>query len=259
MPDTASMEWYYYIIVVAVGIVAGIINTLAAGGSLLTLPVLMALGLPPNMANGTNRIAIFLQNVVGVGSFHKQKVMDFPSGFKVGIPAAIGAIAGAFIAVNLNDEVMKLAIAGVMILVFFLILLKPNRWINSHEEHPPIPYWMQAVVFFFVGIYGGFIQAGVGFFLLTSLVLGSGFELLKANALKLFVILLYTPLALVIFFVHGDVNLTLGLVLAMGNMTGAWIGTRIAVKQGAKFIRYFVLVAILIAATKLVLDAFKVL
>ncbi|MCK5067325.1 MAG: sulfite exporter TauE/SafE family protein [Bacteroidales bacterium] len=253
------MEWYYYIIIVAVGIVAGIINTLAAGGSLLTLPVLMALGLPPNMANGTNRIAIFLQNVVGVGSFHKQKVMDFPSGFRVGIPAVIGAIAGAFIAVNLNDEVMKLAIAGVMILVFFLMLLNPNRWINSHEEHPPIPYWMQVVVFFFVGIYGGFIQAGVGFFLLTSLVLGSGFELVKANALKLFVILLYTPLALVIFFVHGDVNIWMGLVLAVGNMTGAWIGTKIAVKQGAKFIRYFVLVAILIAATKLIWDAFKVL
>jgi len=253
------MEWYHYILVVAVGIVAGIINTLAAGGSLLTLPVLMALGLPPNMANGTNRIAILLQNVVGVGRFHKEKVMDFPSGFKVGLPAALGAIAGAFIAVNLNDEAMKLAIAGVMIVVFFLILLKPNRWINSHEEHPPIPYWIQVVVFFFVGVYGGFIQAGVGFFLLTSLVLASGYELLKANALKLFVILLYTPLAIVIFFIHGDVNIWMGLVLAVGNMTGAWIGTKIAVKQGAKFIRYFVLVAILIAATKLILDAFKVL
>lgn len=252
------MEWYHYILIVAVGIVAGIINTLAAGGSLLTLPVLMALGLPPNMANGTNRIAIFLQNVVGVGSFHKEKVMDFPSGFKVGIPAAIGAIAGAFIAVNLNDEAMKLAIAGVMILVFFLMLLKPNRWINSHEEHPPIPYWVQVVVYFFVGVYGGFIQAGVGFFLLSSLVLASGYELLKANALKLFVILLYTPLAIVIFFIHGDVNLWMGLVLAVGNMTGAWIGTRMAVRRGAKFIRYFVLVAILVAATKLILDAFKV-
>jgi len=253
------MEWYHYILVVAVGIVAGIINTLAAGGSLLTLPVLMALGLPPNMANGTNRIAIFLQNVVGVGRFHKEKVMDFPSGFKVGLPAALGAIAGAFIAVNLNDEAMKLAIAGVMILVFFLMLLKPNRWINSHEEQPPIPYWLQVIVYFFVGIYGGFIQAGVGFFLLTSLVLASGYELLKANALKLFVILLYTPLAIVIFFIHGDVNLWMGLVLAVGNMTGAWIGTKMAVKRGAKFIRYFVLVAILVAATKLILDAFKVL
>ena len=253
------MEWYTYILVIAVGIVAGIINTLAAGGSLLTLPVLMALGLPPNMANGTNRIAIFLQNVVGVSSFHREKVMDFPSGFRVGIPAALGAIAGAFIAVNLNDEAMKLAIAGVMILVFFLILLKPNRWINSHESHPPIPYWVQAIVFFFVGIYGGFIQAGVGFFLLTSLVLGSGFELIKANALKLFVILLYTPVALLIFFLHGDVHLWMGLVLAAGNMTGAWVGTKIAVKWGAVFIRWFVLVVILIAATKLVLDAFKVL
>ena len=253
------MEWYAYIAVVAVGIVAGIINTLAAGGSLLTLPVLMALGLPPNMANGTNRIAIFLQNVVGVTSFHRKKVMDFPSGFKVGLPAAIGAIAGAFIAVNLNDEAMKLAIAGVMILVFFLILLKPNRWINSHEEHPPIPYWVQVIVFFMVGIYGGFIQAGVGFFLLTSLVLGSGFELVKANALKLFIILLYTPMALLIFFLHGDVNLWMGLLLAVGNMTGALIGTRIAVKWGAVFIRYFVLVAIMIAATTLILDVVKAL
>ena len=151
------MEWYLYILVVAVGIVAGIINTMAAGGSMLTLPVLMALGLPPNMANGTNRIAIFLQNIVGVSSFHKEKVMDFPSGFKVGIPAALGAIAGAFIAVNLNDEVMKLAIAGVMVIVFFLILLKPNRWIKSHEEHPPLPDWLQYIIYFFVGIYGGFI------------------------------------------------------------------------------------------------------
>jgi uncharacterized membrane protein YfcA len=219
----------------------------------------MALGLPPNMANGTNRIAIFLQNVVGVRQFHREKVMDFPSGFRVGIPAAAGAVAGAFIAVNLNDEVMKLAIAGVMILVFFLILLKPNRWINSHETHPPIPYWVQVIVFFFVGVYGGFIQAGVGFFLLTSLVLGSGFELVKANALKLLIILLYTPLALLIFFINGDVNLWIGLVLAVGNMTGAWIGTKIAVKWGAVLIRYFVLVAILVASTKLILDAFKVL
>jgi len=253
------MEWYTYILVVAVGIVAGIVNTMAAGGSMLTLPVLMALGLPPNMANGTNRIAIFLQNIVGVSSFHREKVMDFPSGFKVGIPAALGAVAGAFIAVNLNDEVMKLAIAGVMVVVFFMILLKPNRWINSHESHPPIPYWIQVIIFFFVGIYGGFIQAGVGFFLLTSLVLASGYELVKSNALKLFVILLYTPVALVIFFVHGDVDLWMGLVLAVGNMAGAWAGTKIAMKGGAKFIRWFVLVAILVAATKLVIDAVKVL
>ena len=90
-------------------------------------------------------------------------------------------------------------------------------------------------------------------------MLGSGFELLKANALKIFVILLYTPLALVIFFLHGDVDIWMGLVLAVGNMIGALIGTKIAVKGGAVFIRYFVLVAILVASIKLILDAFKVL
>lgn len=253
------MEWYHYILVVGVGVLAGIINTMAAGGSLLTLPVLMALGLPPNMANGTNRIAIFLQNVVGVGSFHREKVMDFRSGIRVGIPAILGSFAGAFIAVNLNDQVMKLAIAGVMILVFFLMLLKPNRWINSHEDHPPIAYPWQFIAFFFVGVYGGFIQAGVGFFLLTSLVLASGFELVKANALKVFIILLYTPVALAIFFIHGDVNLWMGLVLAAGNMTGAWLGAKIAVRGGARLIRWFVLVAIAVAASKLIIDAVKAL
>ena len=249
------MEWYAYIVVVAIGILVGVINTLAGGGSLITLPLLMALGLPPNVANGTNRIAIFLQNVIGVSSFHRENVMDFPGGFRVGIPAAAGAVAGAFIAVNLNDEVMKLAIGGVMILMFFVILLKPNRWIRSHEEQPPIPYWLQVIVFFLVGIYGGFIQAGVGFFLIASLVLGSGFELVKANALKLFIILLYTPLALVIFFLHGDVDLWMGLLLAAGTMTGAWIGARMAVKWGASFIRYFLLAVLLIAAAKLIYDA----
>jgi hypothetical protein len=219
----------------------------------------MALGLPPNMANGTNRIAIFLQNIVGVSSFHREKIMDFPSGIRVGIPAALGAVAGAFIAVNLNDEAMKLAIAAIMIIMFFVILLRPSRWISSHEEHPPVPYWVQVIIFFCVGIYGGFIQAGVGFFLLTSLVLGCGYELVKANALKLFVILLYTPVALLIFFLHRDVHLWTGLVLAAGNMTGAWIGIRIAVKWGAVFIRYFVLAAILIAATKLILDVVRAL
>jgi uncharacterized membrane protein YfcA len=147
----------------------------------------------------------------------------------------------------------------VMIVVFFLMLLKPQRWINSHESSPPIPYWVQLIIYVSVGVYGGFIQAGVGFFLLTSLVLGSGYDLLKANALKLFVILLYTPIALLIFFLNKDVNLVLGLVLAAGTMTGAWIATKIAMKGGAALIRYVVLVAILAAATKLIVDAVKVL
>ena len=250
------MDWYFYPVIVIVGLVAGIVNTMSAGGSLLVLPVLMAFGLDPNMANGTNRIAILLQNVVGVRSFHKEKVLDLRQGLKVGIPAAAGAIAGAFIAVSFNEEAMKKAIGAILLLMFFIILLKPNRWINSHENQAPIPYWIQVVIFFAVGVYGGFIQAGVGFFLLTGLVMACGYELVKANALKLFIILLYTPIALLIFFLNGHVNIWIGLLLAVGNMMGAWIGAKIAIKWGAKLIRYFVLAALLISATMLIIKSF---
>ncbi len=253
------MDWYIYPLVVGIGIIAGIVNTLAAGGSMLTLPVLMALGLPPNMANGTNRIAIFLQNVVGASAFYKQQVLDLPGGLRAGLPAVAGSLLGAFIAVNLNDEAMKLAIAGVMLVVFFLILLKPGPWIDSRENHPPVPSPVQMLLFFAVGIYGGFIQAGVGFFLLTSLVLASGFEVVKANALKVFIIMLYSPVALVVFFVHGDVDIWMGLLLAAGNMTGAYLATRIALKKGAVFIRWFVLAALLIASLKMVVDVIRAL
>ena len=246
------MEWYFYPAIFAIGIVAGIINTLSAGGSLLVLPVLMAFGLDPNMANGTNRIAILLQNVVGVGSFHKEKVLDLKQGIRVGLPAAIGAIAGAFIAVSFNEESMKKAIGAILLLMFVVILVSPSRWIKSHESHPPIPYWLQVIIFFIIGIYGGFIQAGVGFFLLTGLVMACGFELVKANAIKLFIILLYTPIALLIFFLNGHVNIWIGLLLAAGNMIGAWLGIRIAIKWGAKIIRYFVLVALLVSAAMMI-------
>ena len=237
--------------VIGVGVVAGFINTVAGSGSLLTLPLLMFLGLPANVANGTNRIAILLQNVVGVASFKKQKVLDLKQGWIIGLPAVAGSILGAQIAVSINDAIMEKAIGGLLILMFFLIILKPGRWLNSHEGQPPVKLLFKIVIFFFIGVYGGFIQAGVGFFLLAGLVLGTGFELVKANALKVFIVFLYTPFALAIFMWNNDVNYVLGFILAIGNMTGALFGARVAVKWGAKAVRVFLLVALFFASLKL--------
>ena len=239
--------------VIGVGLIAGFINTLAGSGSLLTLPLLMFLGLPPNVANGTNRIAILLQNIVGVSSFKQQKVLDFKDGIKIGIPAVIGSLIGARIAVNVNDAIMEKAIGGLLILMFFLIILKPNRWLKGHEDQPPAKLIWQVIIFFFIGVYGGFIQAGVGFFLLGGLVLGAGFELVKANALKVFIVFLYTPFALAIFIINGDVNYVFGFILAIGNMMGAFFGARVAVKWGAKAVRYFLLLALAFASLKLLI------
>ena len=246
------MEWYAYPAIIAVGIIAGFINVMAGSGSLLTLPLLMFLGLPANVANGTNRIAIFLQNVVAVGSFKKQKVFEYKEGLWLVIPATAGSLLGALLAVNFNERILSLFIGGLLIFMFFIILLKPERWIKEQAGSVDgSPRFWRIVIFFFIGIYGGFIQAGVGFFLLAGLVLAVGADLVKANALKVFIILIYTGFALVIFFINGQVNLKVGLILAVGNMLGAWIGARTAVSWGPKFVRIILLLAIFVSALKI--------
>ena len=246
-----GIEWYLILAVIGVGFLAGFINILAGSGSLLTLPLLMFLGLPANVANGTNRIAILLQNVVGITSFKKQKVLSFREGLILGIPAVLGSLIGAKLALNLNDDIMTKTIGGLLVVMFFLVVFKPNRWLESHEGNPPLKPVLKAVIFFIIGIYGGFIQAGVGFFLLGGLVLGAGYELVKANALKIFIVFLYTPFALVIFIINDQVDYKLGLILAVGNMLGAFVASRVAVKWGPRLVRYILLIVLAFASLNL--------
>lgn len=243
------MEWYFYPILVAAGILVGFINTLAGSGSLISLPLLMYIGLPANVANGTNRIAILLQSLVGAGSFRQKKVIRFREGIWLSLPAVIGAVIGAILAVDINETTMRRVIGGLMVVMFFLIILKPEAWIKGQEGkfHTRPGFW-QVLIFFAIGLYGGFIQAGVGFFLLGGLVIGAGLDLIKANALKNLIVLLYTPFALAVFIWNGQVNWIAGLTLAAGNMTGAWIAANAAIKRGAGFVRIILLVMIFFAA-----------
>ena len=246
------MEWYIIVAVIGVGFLAGFINTLAGSGSLLTLPLLMFLGLPANVANGTNRIGILFQSIVASGSFKQKKVLDMKVGLWLGIPSVIGAIAGSLWAINLTDELMEIFIGGLLVVMFFVILYKPEAWIKGQagkvEKKPSI---MQIVIFFGIGLYGGVIQAGVGFFLLGGLVLGAGYDLIKANAIKVFITLLFTVPALIIFILNNQVNYLLGFVLALGSMIGALVGAKVAVSWGPKFVRYILLIAISASAIKL--------
>ncbi len=251
------MEWYLYLAVVGVGFVAGIINTLAAGGSLLALPMLIIpLGIPSTNANAINRIAILLQNIIGVQRFSKKKVLHLRTDYKIGIPAVIGSIAGAYIATIISPPAMDIAIGVVMLIMFVVILVDTNSWVKDRKDQPPVARWLQYLIFFLIGMYGGFLQAGVGFFLLSGLVLCCGFDLVKANAIKVLIILLYTPVALGMFIYSGLLTwqyVITGLLLAAGNMAGAYVGVNIAVKKGAGFLRYMLLAAILIASLRLII------
>ena len=247
-----NYDWWLYLAVIGAGIVAGFINTLAGSGSLLTLPLLMFMGLPANVANGTNRIGILFQSIVGSYAFKKQGVLDFRMGLIYGIPIVIGAIAGAIMALKIGDVAMEKAIAVLLIFMFFMILFKPEVWIKGQAGNiKKQNTLLNIVIFTVIGFYGGFVQAGVGLFLLAGLVLGVGADLVKANALKVFLVLLYTPVALLLFMYENQIDYKLGLILAIGNSLGAYLGTRVAVSWGPKFIRIVLLLAILGSSLKL--------
>jgi uncharacterized membrane protein YfcA len=247
------MEWYFlYPLVILAGFIAGFINTLAGSGSLVTLPLLIFMGLPANVANGTNRIAILLQNIVGVSSFRKKDALDLRGMIWLGIPAAVGSVIGAQIAVNLDEKLMERTIGIIMIIFLFVVLLRPKRWLQGTltmlEGRPTL---FQLFVFFLIGIYGGFIQAGVGIFLLAGLVLAVGYDLVRANAVKVGIVLFFTVFALAVFIKNGQVNFLIGFILAIGNMLGAWIGAKVAVEKGAEWVRRLLIFVIVVAAANL--------
>jgi hypothetical protein len=248
------MDFWLYPIVALVGAIAGFINTLAGSGSLLTLPVLIFLGLPANVANGTNRVGIFMQSIAAVGGFKKKKVFEWNEGIWLTIPAAIGALVGSMVAVDIDEQLMNKIIGVLLVFMFILLLVKPERWLKQQTEKLNTKLTpLRFIIFLAIGFYGGFIQAGVGYFLLSGLVLGVGVDLVKANALKVLITFVFTILALGVFIYNSQVDYVLGITMGLGNMVGAWIATHVAVKKGAVFIRWFLLGCVLVFAFKLLL------
>jgi uncharacterized membrane protein YfcA len=250
------MEIFWKIpLILVTGVFAGFLNTVAGGGSLLTLPVLIdpvVFNLPHATANGTNRIAVFIQNASGIMGFRRKGVSDFGYSALLALPALVGAWFGAKIAVEMNDIIFNRVLAGIMIAVLFLTLFNPTKKLQSETANLSLTRKIIGMlVFFFVGIYGGFIQAGVGFIIIAALTLTNGFDLVRTNAIKLFVVFFYTVSALIVFIKSGNVNWSLGLTLAVGNATGAWIGSHWAVAKGDKWIRIVLVVAVLAFAIRL--------
>ncbi|AAD35463.1 MULTISPECIES: sulfite exporter TauE/SafE family protein [Thermotoga] len=232
------------------GILAGFLNVLAGGGSMITLPILTALGLGIDVANGTNRIAIILQNLVAIERFKAKKVLKIKEAILVALPAIVGAILGSSIAVQIEKEMLQ-KIVGVIFLVMAVSLVwKPRIWL---EDRFVKRNWVLIyIVFFLIGIYGGFIQAGVGFLLMPAIALLLGYELVKTNAVKVFIVASYNIISLVIFILNGKVNFLYGFILALGNMTGAWLAATFSIKKGANWVRWIVFTAVIVVGIRYV-------
>jgi len=233
-----------------VGLITGFINVMAGGGSALSLPTLIFLGLDSSLANGTNRIAIFIQNIAAVMSFKQEKFSEFKTSLKLSALALPGAIFGAFVAVRIDNDLFQKILGIVMIGIMITIIVpkgKNNKTKALAETHP----WLIYPAMVGVGLYGGFLQIGVGFILIAILYNLLSTDLIRVNMHKVFIIFFYTIPALGIFIFTKNVKWQFGLVLAAGNALGAWWSVKIAVKRGEKVIRIVLMIAILIMPSKL--------
>jgi hypothetical protein len=246
--------WYVYLLAGLAGVVAGIINTLAGSGSLITLPMLTFLGLASPIANATNRVGVLIQNAVGMATYRRAGKLNLKGASWLLGPSLLGGLVGALLAASLGKKSMDLAIGVVMVFMLIVVVIEPGRWLRERsqvkEGRPAIGI---LVLFFFLGIYGGFIQAGIGIFLLAAMVLGVGYNLVDANGIKLLLIFGFTAIAVLVFMTNNQIVWSIGILMASGQSLGAWLAARFAsrVKKANVYIRWLIIVVLAVSIWKM--------
>lgn len=239
---------HYYLLLLGAGVFAGFMNVTAGGGSLITLPLLILTGMDPVTANGTNRVAVLIQNLIATGNFRRHGRRDIRNGLLLGFAAVPGAIAGALTALTLPEGVFKGILAGAILLGLGVVFFHhPKRCCGTVLKKK----WLQAVIFLFIGFYGGLIQAGTGYLIIFSLTLVGGLELAATNSLKVIIIAVYLIPSIAIFASGGNIDVVPGLFMAAGNGIGGVLGSNFSQKAGSGWIKAVLALALLGMAWKL--------
>lgn len=249
------MDTWQLLLLVLVGVVAGFVNVMAGGGSLLTMPIMVMMNIHGATANGTNRVALVAQNVSAVSGFFRKGFSEFRLSLTLSFCAIPGAAAGAYLGTKLNGVWFNRVLAGVMIVVMVFMFLKKARGKGKETKDNGTERLRRVilahVLMVFAGLYGGFIQAGVGFILMAILHRVLGLDLVRVNMHKVFIVGMYTIVALAIFAWRGNVLWVPGMCLAVGNSTGAWMGAHFAISKGERIIRIVFNIAIVAMVIKL--------
>lgn len=223
-------------------------NVMAGGGSTITLPALILLGLDAGVANGTNRVAILVQNISATLTFSSEKKTRIRQSISYGLWTIPGAISGAFMATRIEDVLFEKILAGLLIVVV-LTMLVPRK--NGTSNKVARKSAWTGPVLLLIGFYGGFVQIGIGFLFMAVFFHLLHLDLLTTTVQKVTVILLYTIPTLFVFAILGKVDWGFGLTLAAGNATGAFIAAKVAIRRGEKVIRGVMVVAVLIMALRI--------
>jgi len=243
-------ELQTYLIAIIGAFIAGGINTLAGNGSAITLTILTeVLGLPPNLANGTNRIGIFTQSAMASKVFYDNKKLKLLSYKHYIFLIVIGAIAGAILAMNVSNAQFKAVFKFMMVFMFVAILVKPKRWLRATDPNFKPSAFVYVPLLLVLGFYGGFIQMGMGVFFLIIMVLGMRVNIIESNAMKGFVIAIYTLLVIGLFHYKGMIDWKIGGLMAIGQTLGGFLTARFASSyKYANQVAYYTLIVVMVLA-----------
>ncbi|MFT6028878.1 MAG: putative membrane protein YfcA [Oleiphilaceae bacterium] len=245
-----EMSFTYICLLVSTGFLAGIINTMAGGGSNLTIPALMVLGLPADIANATNRVSVFFQSLTAAKGFKSRGKLEIPDLKTVVGTTLIGGLVGAALASYMPEYLLKPTLLGAMILMAGIIVFKPSviSVPEGTEAHKVLEHKSSIPMLLLAGFYGGFVQAGVGFILIVAIAGSLRYDLVRANALKIVCTLAFTGLALVIFIARDQIAWIPGLILASGSVVGAHIAVKITINISQKTLKWFLFIMTIFAS-----------
>ncbi len=247
-----TLEIWQLALLTGVGVIAGWLNVMAGGGSMLTMPIMLFMGLPGPVANGTNRIAILAQNISATANFRRKGFRELKLGISLSLAAIPGAVAGAMIGVRLQGELFDQVLAIIMIGMMILMMTDGGKTTPQPSHQPTRKQLILGhLCMVGAGVWGGFIQIGIGFILMPILNRVMGLDLVRVNALKVFIILCYTVVALAVFASQVEILWVAGLALALGNSIGGWLGAHSSVTRGDKLIRWVLNTLLLIFIIKL--------
>ncbi len=234
------------------GLAAGFLNAVSGGGVMLTMPILILIGLPPGVANGTNRLAVVLQSLTALAAYKKLKQTDSSLAVALTIPAMLGSVCGALVSVRLDDAVFQTLLAITMMVLLIPVVFEPV--LNSKLLAVSVTgrgRRLLQVVFFGFGLYGGLLHIGVGIFILVALRTMGGLNLALANGVKVVIVMGLTGIACSVFALNGKVDWNAGLLLSVTSSIGAWFGAHWGVSKGEGWIRLILAGTIVVMAFQL--------
>lgn len=249
------IEWWQIALLFVTGLVAGLVDTLAGGGGLLTLPTLLSICPDPMLALGTNKLQSTFGSTSATFHFARAGKLNYREVRRACLLAFLGSLAGSFLIQQFDSHMLKKIVPVLLFAVAIFVWLRPQ--VGAQDIHPRMSRIKFDFIFAFsIGVYDGFLGPGTGTFLALAFMLGLGFNLARATANTKALNWASNVASLILFLLAQKVWFTAGLIMGAGQMLGARAGSHMVVTRGTRFIRPVFLTMVLPITLRMIYDNF---